>query len=511
MSQPMMSATSELPSNVVAEARLPAVLLAIVLGWAALIGALAYFTECDIAGDRAQTLETAAQRAETLLPLFGNSVQRALDDTRLLLSALELALESNGGDGAARDLLQRFGAPQDGMRQRISIADARGRLIASTADLPAASLSVADRDYFQRLAAPDAPGWILGKPVISHVTDDWTIPLAVRRVAADGRFTGALITAIDPQWLLTMAGSMDLGRTGTVGVVDFDGTVYLRRDIDLHHAGAASTIGTTNPRLIVLEPARTAPSGRFSGTSALDGLRRLGSYRVLPQYGLIVAYGLGEDEVLTQHMHRAGAERRLALLSGVLLTAIAGGLFLWRLRDWRQARQLLAAWRQAHTAARTDVLTGLGNRRGYEEHIGALLASRPPMPSSLLYIDCDDFKRINDSAGHEAGDAVLCALAASFSDSVRASDYVARLGGDEFVVLLANAGEVAAAAIAGKLKSRAETAVAAIGLPVTLSIGQITFRRVHDAAALTREVDAAMYSAKREGKNRIVRVTSIGT
>ena len=63
-----------------------------------------------------------------------------------------------------------------------------------------------------------------------------------------------------------------------------------------------------------------------------------------------------------------GAEQKglagLALLSGALLTAIAAGLFLWRLRDWRQARQMLAAWRQAHTAARTDVLTGLGNRRG---------------------------------------------------------------------------------------------------------------------------------------------------
>ena len=101
--------------------------------------------------------------------------------------------------------------------------------------------------------------------------------------------------------------------------------------------------------------------------------------------------------------------------------------------------------------------------------------------------------------------------ASRLRSNLRESDTVARLGGDEFVVLLANAGEVAAAAIAGKLKSRAETAVAAIGLPVTLSIGQITFSRAADVEALTREVDAAMYRAKRAGKNRIVQATAAGT
>lgn len=499
------------PSDLVAEARLPLVLLAIGLGWALLIGALAYYTEHDIAVDRRDTLADAARRTETLLPLFGGTVQQALDDTRRLLQALELALQAHGDaqNREAAELLARFGTPSDLVRQRISIADARGRVLASTARLPASDLSIAGRDYFQRLSTSGAPGWVLGKPVRSVITRDWTIPLALRRETADGRFAGVLIAAIDPQWLLSLAGSMDLGRTGTVAVADFDGTVYLRRDVEGKPVNSASAIGSTHPKLIVLEPARKTPTGHFSGTSAIDGVRRLGHYRVLAQYGLIVAYALGESEVLAQHEQRAAAERRLAVLSGVLLTGIAGGLFLWRLRDWRRARDLLNAWRHAHAAARTDVLTGLGNRRGYEERIGALLAMPTQLPSSLLYIDCDDFKRINDSAGHESGDAVLCALAKSFSDSVRGSDYVARLGGDEFVVLLANAGDVAASAIAGKLKRRAETAVARIGLPVTLSIGQITFRSARDAGALTREVDAAMYRAKREGKDRIVHVTSI--
>ena len=132
-----MPVAPELPPVVVTEARLPFALLAIVLVWATLLALLAYRTERDIDADAAQTREEAARRAETLLPLFEGSVRRTLADTLRLLATLDLALSRAPDDDARAAILAQFGARPDEVRQRTSLIDADGRVLASTVPLPA--------------------------------------------------------------------------------------------------------------------------------------------------------------------------------------------------------------------------------------------------------------------------------------------------------------------------------------------------------------------------------------
>lgn len=159
--------------------------------------------------------------------------------------------------------------------------------------------------------------------------------------------------------------------------------------------------------------------------------------------------------------------------------------------------------------ARYDELTGMPNRLAILERITHALRHLERRPSSVavLFVDTDDFKLVNDSLGHAAGDRVITAVAERLSTAVRRSDTVARFGGDEFVVLCEDTDAATAEDIAGRLRQ-------ALGRPidlgerqisVTASIGiAVTCDGLVSADDLLAEADTAMYAAKREGKNRAV-------
>jgi diguanylate cyclase (GGDEF)-like protein/PAS domain S-box-containing protein len=168
-----------------------------------------------------------------------------------------------------------------------------------------------------------------------------------------------------------------------------------------------------------------------------------------------------------------------------------------------------------HRLAFYDVLTGLPNRRLLMERLSALVAEARPGSAlaAVLYLDLDDFKKINDARGHAAGDALLAQAAARLGAAVRGSDMVARIGGDEFVVLLegldpdpasaASAALEAAAAIHSALAASLDLdgqpyhVAASIGVALSLCAGATA----HD---LLREADTAMYRAKSGGRNGVV-------
>jgi diguanylate cyclase (GGDEF)-like protein len=161
--------------------------------------------------------------------------------------------------------------------------------------------------------------------------------------------------------------------------------------------------------------------------------------------------------------------------------------------------------------ATRDALTGVYNRRRFDERLDECFQTlrRTGRPSALLAIDADHFKRINDTHGHPAGDAVLLQLAQLLSEQVRATDFVARYGGEEFVVLLPDVGTVADAAIvAEKIRAAVAGAVFPGVGQVTISIGvSVSDTADPDASALTRRADAALYQAKAAGRNRVSSVT----
>jgi len=161
---------------------------------------------------------------------------------------------------------------------------------------------------------------------------------------------------------------------------------------------------------------------------------------------------------------------------------------------------------QIQQQALTDALTGCFNRRSFEMQLDKdlLMAKRSHQPLSLVMLDLDKFKQLNDSAGHDAGDAALRKLADCFRQELRGVDSAARLGGDEFVLILPQAYVEGALIVAERLRSR----VAQIEIPgfgnLTTSIGIAAFpSHASSRADLVLAADAALYDAKRAGRNRV--------
>ena len=172
---------------------------------------------------------------------------------------------------------------------------------------------------------------------------------------------------------------------------------------------------------------------------------------------------------------------------------------------------LLAHVLRAQGLADTDPLTGAYNRRTFGELAERELsrARRGRTPVSLLSLDLDRFKRVNDTYGHAAGDEVLASVAALVRSCLRKEDLLARYGGEEFVVLLPGVGQPAAAALAERIRTGLERACVRAGdhdVRITASIGVATERGESMPAldAMLRGADAALYAAKREGRNRVV-------
>jgi diguanylate cyclase (GGDEF)-like protein len=168
--------------------------------------------------------------------------------------------------------------------------------------------------------------------------------------------------------------------------------------------------------------------------------------------------------------------------------------------------------RQAHT----DALTGLANRRELTVRLGdeILHAARSGTSVSFVIADVDDFKEINDGHGHQTGDAVIKAVAAAFTTSLRESDLAVRFGGEEFVVVLPGARLANASKTADNIRRAIEaievTAPDGSALRVTASFGVAEFPTYASSEALLAAADAALYQAKRAGKNRVATSTVHG-
>jgi diguanylate cyclase (GGDEF)-like protein len=174
---------------------------------------------------------------------------------------------------------------------------------------------------------------------------------------------------------------------------------------------------------------------------------------------------------------------------------------LVEITDRKQREQALTRMTQ------TDALTGLYNRRGFFERANALLQSARDQAPSLLLIDADHFKRVNDTHGHAVGDTVLVQLANRMSAALREGDVIGRIGGEEFAVFLPATSLENAYELADRIRlsvSRHALRIQGLRVPMTLSIGVTVLQPGESTleAALGR-ADTAMYQAKRNGRNRV--------
>ncbi len=166
-------------------------------------------------------------------------------------------------------------------------------------------------------------------------------------------------------------------------------------------------------------------------------------------------------------------------------------------------------YRQARNSALQDKLTGLHNRTAFDEslkrEIG--LASRQQIPLSLIVLDIDNFKTINDTYGHNAGDTALQMLATTIIETMRSSDIVFRYGGEEFTLILSNADKKAAQLVAERIRVATSQLSCNDGkrtFGFTVSLGVAQFKQGETASNLFDRADGAVYQAKKAGRNTAI-------
>jgi two-component system cell cycle response regulator len=244
-------------------------------------------------------------------------------------------------------------------------------------------------------------------------------------------------------------------------------------------------------------------------TEELDGLRLVSQLRssettrqmpilvvVDPtdQQALLRALDMGVNDYLLRPVDRQELQARVTT----------------QIKRWRYTEQLRQTVKASIEMAITDPLTGLYNRRYLETHLQHLAEHHINRGKNLsvLAIDADHFKNVNDSHGHDAGDAVLRDLGARIRQATRSVDLCCRTGGEEFVLVLPGTDLTSAAAIAERLRRLVAGKSFDVGegklLPVTVSIGVACLEGPgDDPTKLLKRADEALYAAKREGRNRI--------
>ena len=207
----------------------------------------------------------------------------------------------------------------------------------------------------------------------------------------------------------------------------------------------------------------------------------------------LAGFDCGADDYVTKPFHMEE-----------LMARVRAGLRIVQLQ-----KALLASNRQLEELSRTDALTELRNRRSFDEELAMRFeyARRYGRPLTLVMIDIDHFKKVNDAFGHPVGDAVLQKLAQVLKRTTRQSDVVARFGGEEFAVLLPETPMREALQFAEKIRAAVAAEKLGPGMPshITVSAGLAAMSQseLHSPEDLVAAADAALYRAKRNGRNRV--------
>lgn len=258
-----------------------------------------------------------------------------------------------------------------------------------------------------------------------------------------------------------------------------------------------------HPHLVILDWMMPG----IEGTEIVRKLRLLEESN--PHYVIIMTSGTSEnapalaldagaDDFISKPFNHA--ELRARVNVGCRMTRLHENLAekLHRLEDATETISRLA---------RTDELTGLHNRRSFNESFTLALsvARRHDHPLSLISIDLDHFKDVNDKCGHSIGDLVLIEFANLLKEMVRVEDIASRWGGEEFIILLPETNLEEATRLADRIRSAFELQPSsAAPLAVTASFGVAQLQSSENEDALIRRVDDALYAAKREGRNRVM-------
>jgi diguanylate cyclase (GGDEF)-like protein len=370
----------------------------------------------------------------------------------------------------------------------IEVLDTSGRLIVDAATLDPLPEDHADEEFFRIHRDHPGVGLYISPPMLHRGA--YSIVLSRRISGEDGRFVGVVAGSIRFTYFHELFDRLQLGPDDIITVLNRDGTVIMRTPFDLDVIG--KNFGSSPGVRKVL----AADSGSYSGQSTFDHLDRLFVWRGTRP--MVVLVGKPWDSILS--LWRTEAVRIGAIMLALIVFVLAVTMFLAR-----EIRRRAAAEDKLEELASTDALTGLKNRRKFDEAIETewRRAIRHKTPLSLLMIDADHFKAYNDTFGHQAGDQMLVGIAICISDSTRrAGDCAARYGGEEFAVLLPGTGSVEAVTVAETIRRKVQGwSDDTMSSTVSVGIASTVPTPTMDWAALVNAADKALYAAKAGGRN----------
>lgn len=452
-----------------------------------------------LADRRKDAWDKAEQTSRNLLQVLDRDIARNFE---LYDLSLQAAVENMTAPGLAEAsprmrqiiLFDRAATARDlGV---MLVIDAHGDITDDIGALPPRTGNYADREYFKVHQARDGLGLYIGAPIVSRLTGERMLPFSRRVSKPDGSFGGVVLGTVKLSYFLHLFGEIDLGPGGAINLYLADGTRLMRYPYVEADLGANIAQAPTFRRF-----ARDR-QGSFVSTSVRDGVERFYTFTQIAGLPLILNVALSTRDLEAEWFAKA-------TVIGAIMLVLCGLTIALSLLFGRELRRREAAQEELAVLWRTDALTGLPNRRCFEDRFArAVGATRHGgQMLSLLIVDADHFKRFNDRYGHPVGDEILVGLARRIAASVhRPQDLVSRIGGEEFAVLMPDTDAGGAARIAERIHAEvAALTVASAGIgagAVTVSIGLACAGPGGALPDLYRLADGALYEAKNGGRNQ---------
>ncbi len=467
---------------------IPAVAIALIVAiWVAAI--------VRIQTEGREARETAAAATDELASSFSAHIANTVHDADVVVRWVKYEYERSPATFNVA-AYERQGLIAADTALQVTIIGANGEVLQTTTP-DAQPVNLADRPHFIAHKINPDVGLYISQPVLGRVSHHWTLQFTRRLNNPDGSFAGVVVVSEDPNYLTTGFYNLDsLGAGGMLAVTSDSG--YL-----LSRLAGGEPASPTGPPASAYREMENAKGGVF--VDPVDQVHRFVTYRHLAQYPVAVLVGLAESNALAGYAHArtlyilmSSGITVVLLLAAGLITMMMGELLAGREEMRRLAERM-------QNLAETDALTSLPNRYLLTETVRRQIGRDSPIERlALLFIDLDNFKRINDALGHETGDELLQNVARRLAKVAGKERLLARVGGDEFVLVVDGMGaSVRARNLAQSIIDAFELAFGLRGnsYVIRLSIGIAVYTDSADAEYdLLRQADLAMYAAKGEGK-----------
>ncbi len=438
-----------------------------------------------------QTEIVTETTARSMAEQAGNTIKTADTIAASLVERVEA--EGTGPEARVRfhHLMTSLAAALPAVHE-MGITDKSGNAIVKSLVADPHGLNYAEREYFRFHSTHADREPFIGQRIKSKIDGTTNITVTRRYNNPDGSFGGVVVTSVSMTFFQRLFDQIQAKSGGVVALFADDGSILARSP---PAQNGAVDVGDELARRMRDHPG----SGSLAYLSGIDGVRRYGSYQHLSQFPLTTLVSQAEWDV--QGPWRAELRTHAVILTCVMVVvAVLAG-------------RAIRATRLLNAQAMQDGLTGLANRRSFDETIEreARRAERSGLPISLIMIDIDRFKDYNDGYGHPGGDECLRAIARTIQGCLRrGGDLAARYGGEEIAVILPGSDARRAYSLAERMRltvrGLALPQAPSVGGIVTFSAGVATYAAGQGTGTwrgLIGDADAALYAAKAGGRDNV--------